>query len=133
MPMIDGCRGDAERPHLPELVLYFREGCHLCEDMEQQLRELLEPDSYRLRCIDIDQDAALRISCNARVPLLCLVPESAGHQLSSLVPGESPQNVSTGSTLVELCEHFLDLKAVRDALASYNRGFPSACDSPARW
>ena len=51
---------------LPELVLYFREGCHLCEDMEQLLGELLEPGSFRLTRIDIDEDPTLREAYNVR-------------------------------------------------------------------
>jgi len=41
-------------PVTPELTLLLREGCHLCEDMEQQLAELLPPGSHsrgvRPRC-----------------------------------------------------------------------------------
>ncbi|MFK7892529.1 MAG: glutaredoxin family protein [Granulosicoccus sp.] len=80
---------------LPQLTLYRREGCHLCEDMEQQLAELLEPGSHSLERVDIDEDETLRDQFNVRVPVLFL--------------GE-----------LELCEHFLDLEAVRLALAGYN-------------
>lgn len=73
---------------LPLLTLYYREGCHLCEDMEQQLPELLDEGSYRLEKIDIDADDTLRESYNVRVPVLCCDDE-------------------------EVCEHFLDLEALR--------------------
>ena len=99
----------------PELILYFREGCHLCEDMEQQLHELLDKDAYRLRRVDIDEVPALRTRYNSLVPVLSL----DGRQL---------------------CEHFLDLKTVTEALTSYNSeslanarasiGLQSQCDSP---
>lgn len=81
---------------IPELTLHYREGCHLCEDMEQLLQELLEPGSYRLRRIDIDSNEQLTQAYNVRVPVLSL-------------------------NGIELCEHFLDLDAVRSALSSYNR------------
>ncbi len=81
------------------LTLHYRDGCHLCEDMEQQLLELLEPGSFSLTRIDIDDDPALQAAYNVRVPVL-----SCGE--------------------IELCEHFLDLEAVKEALASYNRGSP---------
>ena len=88
----------------PTLRLYYREGCHLCEDLEQQLEELLEPDSYRLLKIDIDEDNTLKQAYNARVPVLKCEDE-------------------------EVCEHFLDLealhKALGHALASYNRELKS--------
>lgn len=77
------------------LTLLYREGCHLCEDLEQQLEQLLEHGSYRLRRVDIDKDPALRERYNALVPVL--------------VHDE-----------IELCHHFLDLQAVRQLLASYN-------------
>lgn len=80
---------------LPELTFYFREGCHLCEDMEQQLHELLVKGSFRLRRVDIDEDDDLKAAFNVRVPVLSL-------------------------NGIDLCEHFLDLEAVRTALASYN-------------
>ena len=95
-------------PGPPRLVLLYREGCHLCEDMESLLVELLEPGSFALTRIDVDEDAELLAEHHARVPVLSL--ETAG-----------------GS--VELCHHFLDLAAVRSALAGYNR---SAGPSPAR-
>ena len=80
--------------------MYYRDGCHLCEDMEQQLSELLDPNSFSLHLIDIDEDPELQNAYNARVPVL-LCRET------------------------ELCEHFLDLEAVKGALASYNRESPS--------
>lgn len=80
-----------------ELTLFYRDGCHLCEDMEQQLAELLPPNSFRLRRINIDDSEETRTRYHERVPVLC--------------DGE-----------VELCEHFLDLHAVKTALASYNSG-----------
>jgi len=77
------------------LILYWRDGCHLCEDMEQTLAELVHPSRYRLNRIDIDGDEDLRRRFNADVPVLCLHEQ-------------------------ELCRHFLDLSAVEAALASYN-------------
>jgi len=76
------------------LTLLYRDGCHLCEDMQALLAELLPDGSYRLNRIDIDDDPALRQVHDRRVPVLML--------------GEQ-----------ELCHHFLDLQAVRQALAGY--------------
>lgn len=121
---------------LPELVLYFREGCHLCDDMDQLLGELLEPGSFRLTRIDIDEDPSLRDAYNVRVPVLSLVrtrwplPAAAvAEGVPVQAAGELP-NDPAGNQIV-LCEHFLDLEAVREALASYNRQLPAACSSPA--
>ncbi len=77
------------------LTLYFRDGCHLCEEMQELLGELLDPASYQLKRVDIDADPALRAEYNELVPVLKL--------------GET-----------ELCRYFLDLKSVQQALAGYN-------------
>ncbi|MFT6303860.1 MAG: hypothetical protein ACI9XK_004158 [Granulosicoccus sp.] len=84
----------------PQLTLHYREGCHLCEDMEQQLYELLEPDSFSLIRIDIDSDPVLRVAYNIRVPVL-------------------------SCDQLDVCEHFLDLHALKEALAGYNTASPS--------
>lgn len=84
----------ANDPGIP-LTLYMRQGCHLCEDMLQQIQELLEPDSYRLTLVDIDTNNGLRNRFNEWVPVL----EHADQ---------------------EICHHFLDLKALRVAQAGYN-------------
>lgn len=78
----------------PTLTLLGREGCHLCEDMERLLGELLPPGSHHLNRVDIDEHPALRAVHHVRVPVLLLGDD-------------------------ELCHHFLDLQAVREALAGY--------------
>ncbi len=77
------------------LALFMRQGCHLCEDMEQLLTELLPANSYALKRIDIDDDPELKAQFNEWVPVL----------------------MHEG---VEICHHFLDLEAVQGALAGYN-------------
>ena len=79
----------------PLLTLYYREGCHLCEDMEGLLYELLPADSFSLERIDIDDDPQLQREMNDQVPVLV-----SGKQV--------------------LSTHFLDLEAVTSLLASYN-------------
>lgn len=88
-------RAPVPAPLRAPLTLYWRDGCHLCEDLEQTLAELVDASRYQLTRVDIDQDEALRQRYNADVPVLCLHDE-------------------------ELCRHFLDLTAVEAALASYN-------------
>jgi hypothetical protein len=84
----------------PQLTLHYREGCHLCEDMEQQLYELLEPGSFSLIRIDIDEDPVLKEAYNVRVPVL-------------------------SCEQLDVCEHFLDLQALKEVLAGYNTASPS--------
>ncbi len=77
------------------LTLYFRDGCHLCDEMQASLAELLDPETYQLERVDIDADSQLKSHYNELVPVLSL-----------------------GNT--ELCRYFLDLKTVQQALAGYN-------------
>lgn len=78
-----------------QLTLFVRQGCHLCQDMEQQIRDLLELGSYQLTLVDIDANIALQSRYNEWVPVL-----KAADQ--------------------DICHHFLDLKALRAAQAGYN-------------
>lgn len=79
----------------PVLTLYQRAGCHLCEDMQAILYELVDPDSFVLEQVDIDTDPVLRARFDRDVPVLMHRDQ-------------------------ELCRHFLDLEAVQRVLAGYN-------------
>lgn len=52
------------------LVLYERDGCHLCDEARVVLDELLGPDAYGR--IDIDADDVLVLRYGFRVPVLAL-------------------------------------------------------------
>ena len=81
----------------PRLTLLGREGCHLCEEMEGLLGELFAAGAFRLERVDIDHERPdLLAEHHVRVPVLFLEGR-------------------------ELCHHFLDARAVSDALAGYNR------------
>jgi glutaredoxin len=55
---------------LPEVVLYTREGCHLCDEAKRQLEWLRRHAAFDLRVVDIDQDPELRIRYNEQVPVI---------------------------------------------------------------
>jgi glutaredoxin len=57
-------------PSPPEVVLYTRAGCHLCDEAKDQLRELRRKAAFTLREVDIDQDPELRQSYNDEVPVI---------------------------------------------------------------
>jgi len=76
----------------PHLTLYSREGCTLCEDMQIQLAEYAAQMAFRVSIIDIDEHPRLRQMYNDAVPLL--------------MSGEQ-----------EICRYFLDLVALRRAVA----------------
>ena len=57
-------------PSAPEVVLYTRAGCHLCDEATQQLRELQKKVRFEFREVDIDQDPKLRERYNEEVPVV---------------------------------------------------------------
>jgi hypothetical protein len=70
-----------------ELTLYFREGCHLCDDMEQALRECKSELDFEIRRVPIDNNAELEQAYGAKVPVLACADE-------------------------EICHYFLDMQAL---------------------
>jgi len=57
-------------PPLPEVVLYTRTRCHLCDEAKEQLRELSKKAAFELREIDIDHDPELQRRYNEEVPVI---------------------------------------------------------------
>jgi Glutaredoxin-like domain (DUF836). len=54
----------------PQLVLYERAGCHLCDEARVLLDQMLGPDAYAR--VDIDADDALVLRYGFRVPVVAL-------------------------------------------------------------
>lgn len=54
------------------LVLYVREGCHLCEQFLMELSLELGPIVERLAVVDVDGDPELAIRYGLRVPVLAV-------------------------------------------------------------
>jgi len=77
------------------LTLYSRRGCHLCEDMHQQLLEFTDEHSLTLDIQDVDQNTQLYERFNTLVPVLCV--------------GE-----------VQVCHYFLDLASLKKTLGILN-------------
>lgn len=75
----------------PELTFYFRDGCHLCEDMWQQLQELRRERAFYVKRVDLDGDPGLADKFGTLVPVL-----TAGDEL--------------------LCHYYLDPKTLGDYL-----------------
>ena len=74
------------------LTLYSRTGCHLCEDMESQLPDYLEPSGLIFNTVYIDNDANLEQEYGTLVPVL-----KAGER--------------------EICHYFLDVKALQQYIS----------------
>jgi glutaredoxin len=60
----------ADASSLPEVLLYTRARCHLCDEAKQQLRELGKTVAFGLREVDIDQDPELRSRYDDEVPVI---------------------------------------------------------------
>ena len=58
--------------------LYGRSGCHLCEEMAQQLRAL----GVEFEEIDVDSDAQLRLRYGRDVPVLVFKDAVFKHRLT---------------------------------------------------
>ncbi|MEO8246511.1 MAG: glutaredoxin family protein [Chloroflexota bacterium] len=54
----------------PEIVLYERDGCHLCEEARVLLDTMLGPDRYRR--VDIDTDDDLLVAYAYRIPVVAI-------------------------------------------------------------
>ncbi len=59
----------------PALTLYSRAGCHLCEEMRQQLEALQQQHDFLLNVVDIDADSYLHLRYGDRVPVLVAAEE----------------------------------------------------------
>ena len=57
-------------PELPGLVLYVREGCHLCDHFLVELSMDLGPAVEQLAVVDVDRDEELASRFGLRVPVL---------------------------------------------------------------
>ncbi len=81
------------------LTLYTRQGCHLCEDMLEQLRELQSELVFQLDVREVDSNPHWRLAYNDLVPLLY-----AGDR--------------------EVCRYFLDLAGLKEALEQCSEDNP---------
>jgi len=55
---------------LSGLVLYVRDGCHLCDQFLVELSVDLGPAVEQLRVLDVDRDTDLAVRFGLRVPVL---------------------------------------------------------------
>lgn len=74
-----------------QLTIYIREGCHLCDDMEQALRECEAELDFETQRVSIDNHPELEQAYGTRVPVLAC-------------------------DSVEICHYFLDMQALKNAL-----------------
>lgn len=63
-------RRNRRAPRTAHVVLYTREGCHLCEDVWTQLEEARGRYPLTLEAIDIDSDPALAVRHGEEIPVV---------------------------------------------------------------
>lgn len=66
------CGGRLSRAPAHEVVLYTRQGCHLCTDAWELLTRLQGHYSYTLRAVDVDADPALAAAHGECVPVVAI-------------------------------------------------------------
>jgi len=76
----------------PQLTVYIRHGCHLCEDLLQQLHILQGGHDFDFFTVDVDADPVITQQYAALVPVVVL--------------GDR-----------QICHYFLDQAALLQALA----------------
>jgi len=54
----------------PQVILYSRKGCHLCDVAKQSLHKLSRSVEFNLQEVDIDSDPDLRSRFNEEVPVV---------------------------------------------------------------
>ncbi len=54
----------------PEVILYTRNGCHLCEVVQESLERLVDRAAFTWRAVDIDSDEELRRKFSEEVPVV---------------------------------------------------------------
>lgn len=62
-----------------QLTIYIREGCHLCDDMEQALLECASELDFETRRVPIDNNAELEQAYGTKVPVLVCGDEDICH------------------------------------------------------
>lgn len=55
-----------------DVVVYSREGCHLCDVVKETLKQLEGEADFQWREVDIDGDAELRARYNDEVPVVLI-------------------------------------------------------------
>ena len=75
-------------PGTPQVTLYTRKGCCLCDDAKRVLESVRGRAVFELHEVDIDTDAGLRSSYNDEVPVIAINGRNAA--MAVLVDTKAP-------------------------------------------
>ena len=79
-----------------EVVVYSREGCHLCDVVKDTLKQMEGEAEFRWQVVDIDGDLELREKFNEEVPVVFIDGRKAfkyrmdGRQFLKALAGREP-------------------------------------------
>lgn len=76
-----------------EFTVYSRIGCHLCEDLLQQLLQLQQAHNFKINEVDVDSSPQLIEQYGLQVPVVTCDDE-------------------------QICHYFLDQTAIRQVLSN---------------
>lgn len=82
-----------------EVILYSRQGCHLCDVVQETLRQMEAAANFRWQLIDIDTDPVLRQRFNEEVPVVFIDGRKAfkyrmdPQQFLRVLAGRVPQDL----------------------------------------
>ncbi len=62
-----------------EFVVYSRHGCHLCEDLLQQLMQLQQVYDFSVTEVDVDESEQLITQYGSKVPVVICKNEEVCH------------------------------------------------------
>ncbi len=62
-----------------EFTVYSRHGCHLCEDLLQQLRQLQQAHDFTILEVDVDSSPPLIERYGSQVPVVTCADEQICH------------------------------------------------------
>ncbi len=55
---------------MPQLIVYYRDGCHLCEQVMASLLQLKSELGYEIRQVNIDDDEYFHKKYQADIPVV---------------------------------------------------------------
>lgn len=71
------------------VILYERDGCHLCDETRALLDEMIGPDRYAR--VDIDADDGLIVRYGFRIPVITL---DGGDRLEAPISGDDVRDLA---------------------------------------
>jgi thiol-disulfide isomerase/thioredoxin len=86
---------------IANFILYSREGCHLCEDMIEQLQPYCDKYDFKVNIVDVDKTVELQQKYGISVPIL---------------------HFQNGDSSEEVCKYFLEPNRLLSFITKHSLG-----------